>query len=197
MRAWDIRGAGRTPSPGERALARSASGCGLLQVDLRAGTARLGHPAAGVEEGGFLKGYALDRALEILRKDRVPRGWLDFGGQILAWGQSRAAGVASPDDRGGARLGLRVPASRSLSSSGCSERGRHILDPLTGEPCPDWGAVAVVAGRALDADVLSTALYVMGPERGLDWARRNGVAAAFLLHGGEVRQTPAFARVTL
>jgi thiamine biosynthesis lipoprotein ApbE len=52
--------------------------------------------------------------------------------------------------------------------------------------------VAVVAGSGLDADCLSTALYVLGPRRGLAWARRNGAAAAFLLHGGALLESPAF-----
>jgi thiamine biosynthesis lipoprotein len=50
----------------------------------------------------------------------------------------------------------------------------------------------VVAAEALTADVLSTALYVLGPDAGSAWAERRGVAAAFLLHDGTVRMTPAF-----
>jgi len=53
--------------------------------------------------------------------------------------------------------------------------------------------VAVAAASGLDADVLSTALYVMGPDRGFLWATEHGAAAAFLLHGGAVRETAAFA----
>ena len=67
----------------------------------------------------------------------------------------------------------------SLSSSGTSEHGRHILDPATGDRCEAWGSTAVLASEGLAADVLSTALYVLGPERGLAWANRHQVAAVF------------------
>ena len=60
------------------------------------------------------------------------------------------------------------------------------------EPCPAWGSTAVVAADGLSADVLSTALYVLGPDRGLAWAERHEVAAAFLLNDGHIRMTRAF-----
>ncbi len=188
VRAWGIREGGRTPTPVVLAAARRASGASLLILDRAAGTARLALPEAGVEEGGFLKGYALDR---LRQAAGTPAGLLDFGGQLLAWGAPVEASVADPRDRRQARLTLSL-SEASLSSSGTSERGRHILDPRTGEPCPAWGSTAVVAADALTADVLSTALDVMGPDAGLAWAERQGVAAAFLLHDGSVRMTPAF-----
>ena len=188
MRAWAVREGGRMPSPVVLAAARRASGASLLILDRTAGTARLALPEAGVEEGGFLKGYALDRLRQVAGK---PVGLLDFGGQLLAWGHPVEVSVADPGDRRRARLVFSL-RDASLSGSGTSERGRHILDPRTGEPCPAWGSTAVVAADALTADVLSTALYVMGPDAGPAWAERQGVAAAFLLHDGTIRMTPAF-----
>jgi len=194
LRAWGIREGGRSPSAPEVAQARAASGSTLLHLDARAGTAQLLHPQAGLEEGGFLKGYALDAARRIAEGHGAKIGWLDFGGQFLAWGRPIEAEVARPGHRQQARLRLRLE-NASLSSSGCSERGRHILDPRSGEPCPDWGAVSVVAHLALDADVLSTACFVLGPEQGLAWADRRDVAAVFLSHDGSVRMTRAFQRL--
>ena len=188
MRAWGIREGGRTPTPEALKEARQASGADLLELDRTAGLARLAHPAAGVEEGGFLKGYALDR---MRLAAGTPAGLLDFGGQLLAWGKAVPVSVADPRDRQRPRLSFLLREA-SLSCSGTSERGRHILDPRTGEPCPAWGSTAVVAADALTADVLSTALYVLGPEAGPAWAERQGVAAAFLLHDGSIRMTPAF-----
>jgi thiamine biosynthesis lipoprotein len=121
----------------------------------------------------------------------VPSGWIDFGGQVLAWGRPIPVGIADPQNREQRRCTV-VLKGASLSCSGTSERGRHILDPRTGEPCPAWGGTAVVTVDALSADVLSTALYVLGPEAGLVWAERHAVAAAFLLNDGSVRMTRAF-----
>jgi thiamine biosynthesis lipoprotein len=188
MKAWGIREGGRTPTAGTLEGARRASGAALLELDRAHTRARLLDPAAGVEEGGFLKGYALDA----MRKTAgVPSGWIDFGGQVLAWGRPLRVDIADPQDRQKVRCTL-VLGEASLSCSGTSERGRHILDPRTGEPCPAWGSTAVVATDALAADVLSTALYVLGPEAGLAWAEAHAVAAAFLLNDGSVRMTTAF-----
>ena len=188
LQAWGTRQGGRTPSAPALAEARHASGSALLVLDRSRGTARLAHPRAGVEEGGFLKGYALD----LMRKAAsVPSGWLDFGGQVLAWGQALRVDIADPLDRRLSRCSLLLKGA-SLSCSGTSERGRHLLDPRSGQPCAAWGSTAVVASDALSADVLSTALYVLGPEAGLVWAERQGVAAAFLLNDGEVRMTRSF-----
>lgn len=188
LQAWDIRQGGRTPGAGALAAARRASGQALLELDHQQGTARLLNPVAGVEEGGFLKGYALDA---MRKTSDAPSGWIDFGGQLLAWGRPLIVDIADPQERQKTRCTL-VLAEASLSCSGTSERGRHILDPRTGEPCSAWGSTAVVATDALSADVLSTALYVLGPEAGLAWAERQAVAAAFLLNDGSVRMSTAF-----
>lgn len=188
VRAWGLRSGATTPSAQDLLEARGASGAGLLELDLVAGTACLRNARAGLEEGGFLKGYALDR----MRKASEARsGWIDFGGQILAWGRPKPVSIADPSDRHRPRLRL-VLQNASLSCSGTSERGRHILDPRHGEPCATWGATAVVASQALMADVLSTALYVLGPEAGLAWAEGHQVAAAFLMNDGQIRMTRAF-----
>jgi thiamine biosynthesis lipoprotein len=188
MQAWGIRQGGRTPDHGALAKARRASGAGLLKLDRVAGTARLADPEAGLEEGGFLKGYALDRMRQAAE---TPEGLFDFGGQLLAWGRPVRVSITDPQERQVPRISFTL-TNASLASSGASERGRHILDPRTGEPCPAWGSTAVVAADALTADVLSTALFVMGPDVGLAWAERHGLAAAFLLNDGAIRLTHAF-----
>ncbi len=188
VRTWSLRRGGSTPAEVELKMARGASGADLLDLDMVAQKARLRHARAGVEEGGFLKGYALDRMRKV---SKAPSGWIDFGGQILAWGRPRPVSLADPVDRHRPRLHL-VLQNASLSSSGTAERGRHILDPRRGEPCAAWGATAVVASQALTADVLSTALFVLGPEAGLAWAEGHQVAAAFLMNDGRIRMTRAF-----
>jgi len=188
MGAWAVREGGREAAPEVVASALLASGADLLELDAAAGTARLRNPEAGVEEGGFLKGYALDR---MRKRSGVRTGWMDFGGQVLAWGPPREVAVADPKHRDQPRLNLDL-RNASLSSSGTSERGRHILDPRSGDRCEAWGATAVISPEALTADVLSTALYVLGPDVGLAWAERHEVAAAFLLNDGTVRMTRAF-----
>ena len=96
---------------------------------------------------------------------------------------------------GATRLELSLSGSeRDVRVGG--RRVGHILDPATGEPAAFAGSVTVWRERALVADILSTALYVKGPERGLAWADARDVAAAItagtshtcaLLDDGEVK----------
>lgn len=191
IRVWRTREGGRIPSSQELIEARAASGSALLRLDMQASTARLLHPNAGLEEGGFLKGYALDAIRHIAQQHAVRTGLLNFGGQLLAWGGAVEVEVAHPSQRQKALLRIQL-RNASLSTSGCSERGRHILDPRTGALCPDWGAVSVIADTGLEGDVLSTALFVLGPKCGPAWAESHRIAAVFLPHQGPIRMTTPF-----
>ena len=191
VQTWGLRVGGRMPSPEERTKALAHCGSNLLRLDARAGTARLSDPLAGLEEGGFLKGYALDAAKRTAEAQGASSGWLNFGGQILTWGRPSEVQIAHSRHRHRPALRMFL-VNASLSSSGYSERGPHILDPRTGEPCPDWGTVSVVCPSALDADVLSTALFVMGPVQGFAWAQSRRLPAVFQPHDGPVLMTGAF-----
>ncbi|MBI4911753.1 MAG: FAD:protein FMN transferase [Acidobacteria bacterium] len=191
LKVWGTREGGRNPGPRELLEAREASGVGLLYLDAEMGTARLRVAGAGVEEGAFLKGYALDAGRRRARALGVATGCLDFGGQLLAWGDPAPVSIADPANRTRPRVSLQL-RDESLSTSGCSERGRHILDPRSGQPCEAWGSVSVLAPSALEADILSTALYVLGPAAGAAWAEREGVAALFLHLDGRVGMSSRF-----
>lgn len=196
---WDLRGGGREPSAGDLRLAREASSLGHLA--LGPGVARFDTPGFGIEEGGFGKGIALRQAAEAARAAGADCVALDFGGQIEVDGTCGKVRVeiADPDrrDRGLARLTLRTG---SVATSGNSERGLlvdgvhrgHLLDPRSGLPAPDWGAVTVVASDAVAADCLSTALYIMGPQKGAEWLReRPGIEAVFSVRRGESTEMTA------
>lgn len=193
--AWDLRGAGRRPGAAELEQARRASGLGRFAIDGKAGVLRRLDGRAWLDTGAFGKGAALRAAREALRLAGVRSALLDFGGQVVAMG--------SEDERGdGWRVSAAHPARReapaaelvlreeSAATSGASERfvqveGErlgHVLDPRTGRPSPPWGSVTVVADDPLTADVLSTALFVMGPDAGSKWlAGREGVRALFIV----------------
>ena len=212
VRAWDLRGRGRIPSAPELAAARAATGIEHFRLDAAAATVTRLDPDAGIEEGAWGKGYGLDRAAAALKSAGVSDAVLDLGGQVLALGADPDGNpwrvpVADPRDRGRTVAVLGVTGV-SVSTSGDSERSReaggrrigHILDPRTGEPASDFGSVTVVAPSGLAADVLSTALFVLGPERGLalsERLRRGGVEheALFLVARGdrlEAAASPGF-----
>jgi FAD:protein FMN transferase len=178
--AWDVRGGGRVPTQAELSAALAAVGATALALE--EGRAARGSAAAWIDSGAFGKGAALRSVARLPEAADAERLLVDLGGQLWAAAPPGApwlVDVAHPRERTQpvARLSVR---GVSVATSGASERPGHLLDPRSGRPAPDWGSVTVVSADALAADALSTALYVMGPEDGLAWARANGVAALFL-----------------
>ena len=203
VEAWDLHGTGRVPDPAVLDAARARTGSRWLDFDA-AGCRLARRGLATLDVGAFGKGEGLDRAAAVL----AGRRWLiDLGGQVSVgvtdgnrapWGVD----VADPRDRGRPALRLRMTHG-SLATSAGSERDLavngtrvgHILDPATGSPATFDGSVSVWHERALVADILSTALYVMGPEAGMPWARARDLGVAYLIPdsaGLRVVATPAF-----
>jgi thiamine biosynthesis lipoprotein len=196
VRAWGLRGEGRIPSDLERRRAIAAVGARHFRIDAERGEAARLSLAAGIDEGAWGKGYALDAAAARLKKAGVREALLDLGGQLLVLGQ-RDVSVADPRNRGRAAASLSL-TDASLSTSGNSERGRtvrgrrvgHLLNPRSGRPAPDFGSATAIAPSGLVADILSTAFFVLGPEKGLalsERLRRAGFPneALFLIDRGD------------
>jgi thiamine biosynthesis lipoprotein len=174
--AWDLRGAGRLPSPNEqRAAARDRSRW---------------------EEGGFGKGAGLAAAArELADLPGVLRAQINLGGQWLLVGPGPFdIEVADPDQRETAVASLRVPGG-SVATSGNSERGivihgqrfGHVLDPRSGAPARDFGSVTVIHPDPLAADCLATAFLVLGPEAALAWAAQDPQLEVFVVERGPDR----------
>ena len=207
IKAWDLRGEGREPDDGEALAALAASGFDKLVLDAES-CAVTRRAAVILDAGGFGKGEALDRVREAER-DRRGAWFIDFGGQVAVSGESSvgqwSVGLAHPAQRRTSVLQLSLEAG-SIATSGGSERdlvqedGRrigHIVDPRSGRPVNRAGSVTVWHESAFVADVLSTAMYVMGPDEGIAWTAPRGIAACFFTavpDSGDVaiRATPAF-----
>ncbi len=197
IHAWDIHGSGRVPTNAALQRARRVSGLQLFAFD-KARCQVIRRADVTLDVGGFGKGDALDRVAAVL----PPSSWMiDLGGQILVHGtppkeDAWEVRLAHPRHRDRAYAAVRV-ASGSLATSAGSERdlvvgGRrvgHILDPVSGRPVEAFGSVTVWHPSALVADVLSTALYVMGPVRGVRFANESGVAALYLISDRHDRVT--------
>ena len=203
--AWGLRGSG--PPPGGASPAAATAGFHHVEID-RARCTVVRRAAVTLDAGAFGKGEALDRVRQA--EPGVEGAWLvDFGGQVAVSGPGAdgpwLVDIAHPERRAEPAARLRLHAG-SIATSGPSERdlrlddgGRigHILDPRSGRPVVRSASVTVWHRQAFVADVLSTALYVMGVEVGLAWAGERGLAAMYLVPGGASgglgrRATPAF-----
>lgn len=204
--AWDLRGAGRTAAPSEIDAALQRTGLRHLHFDQAAGTLWWSADGAWVDAGGFGKGLALRAAARALDAHAVHAARIDFGGQLLAVGSSDRdpwrVTVAHPERRGEAVATLTLQQT-SVATSGQSERGvdatgrrvGHILDPRTGQPVDPWGSVTVVAPDPMTADILATALFVMGPDAAARWAHTQpdiGVLVLQTTNGAVVQQQNHF-----
>jgi len=194
LQAWGFY----TESPGLPApeIGREAAshvGCDRVTVRRNSSTIALADGAA-LDFGGIGKGYAVDRALAILRARGVTRAKIDFGSSSLGYLGDIDGGwpivIPDPRDRDDPLLTLRISGGAAVSTSSQRERsferdGRrygHIFDPRLGRPVESsLLSVTVIAARGSTADALSTALFVMGAADGKRLLNRMpGVGAVFV-----------------
>ena len=164
---------GRLPSAEEIAAARAAVGFDKVRLDAQERTARFLAPDMSLNFGAIGKGLALDRMAAILRSHGVPRALVSAGGSsAIAVGAAEGFTVDLRSPRVGHVLGRLRLADAALGTSGAGEQyfeadGRrygHVIDPRTGWPCEGVLSATVVAPEAAQADALSTAFLVAGPD---------------------------------
>ena len=201
---WGFRG-GEPALPGDAALdsALALVGSSRIVLDREEQTIAL-LPGMRLDLGGIAKGYAVDRAAEILRGRGAQSALVNIGGNMYAIGAPPgrdAWTIGIRDPRGGDGVaGTLLLRNEAVATSGDYENfveidGRrygHIIDPRSGRPAAGVLAVTVVARTAIAADALSTGLFVMGPERAPIALAAERARALFALpgEGDEVRFLP-------
>ena len=186
----------RSLSPSVRESLRSHISWRHVHLDRRQGRVRLGEGAQ-VDLGGIAKGYAVDRALMALRAAGASEALVDLGGSSIAgYGAAIALDVRNPDGSELPSWASFVVVEGAVGSSGADERPGHILDPRSGLPADRVAGATVVASSAMEADALSTAVFVLGADEGLALlARRHAAGFVLLRENGRpvIRTTPGFA----
>jgi len=170
-----------------------ADGYLRIDVDRATGTITRQRDDLILDLGGIGKGYALDRAAEILRELGHSRALLDFGGQLLALdpppGESTwMVGIHDPrvKESGANSLLRSIPLVRSsLATSATYEKGDHIIDPQQGHAAVVALSTTVLTPDATRADAFSTALAVLGPNHAHPLLNRIPGAGALILVAGE------------
>ncbi len=192
MHAWGFNGADSRPAePDENELLAALARANWQAVALRStptsATVQLRDAGMQLDLGAIAKGYAVDLAWTRLKAANHTNLLIDLGGNL------RAIGEAAPG-RGGWRTGVRNPFAENaiigmflmrdgeaVATSGNYERFveiagiryAHIMDGHTGHPVTGIAGTTVIAPDAMTADALSTTLFILGPQKGVELLRNH------------------------
>ena len=148
------------------------------------GRIRLKHPGMSIGLGGIAKGYAVDRAMAVLEEQGISHAIVNAGGDMRIAGRHSEerpwrVGIQDPRNPSAFMTSLSVTDS-ALTTSGDYEkffvfngkRYHHLLDPQTGFPAMGCQSVTILCPTAMMADAMATAVFILGPEKGMALIRR-------------------------
>ena len=176
MKAWGFfRGEGHLPPEMELATARQSVGAHHVILNENDRTIRFDAAGVQLDLGGIAKGYAVDRAVGILRAQHLDAALISAGGSTVyglgapPGGEGWRVDIQDPTDAGRVARAVSL-RNRSLSVAGSSEKSfeadgirySHIMDPRTGRPVQGVFSVAVLTETGTDGDALDDALFVLG-----------------------------------
>jgi thiamine biosynthesis lipoprotein len=153
-------------------------------------------PGGRLDPSGYVKGWAIERASTILREHGSPNHAVNGGGD------TQCAGERAPGEPW--RIGLAHPLKPgrltavvelrdgAVATSGVSERGAHVINPITGQPATALASVSVVGSSLTRVDALATAGLAMGYEA-LPWLETlAGHEGLIVSADGQASWTPGF-----
>ena len=200
MKVWGFfRGEGRVPTADQLAAVRRHVGGEHVILDRGARTIAFDEPGVELDLGGIAKGYAVDRAVALLKSRKLAAALISAGG-------STVYGFAAPPAQDGWHVKIQDPLDarkvaltvtlkdRALSVAGTSEKSfeaggvtySHIMDPRTGSPVQGVLSVAVLTSSGTAGDALDDAFFVLGPERTRSYINtRPGTEVFFFLPDSE------------
>jgi thiamine biosynthesis lipoprotein len=196
MKAWGFfDNKGRVPEDGELKSVMARVGFKHVVFDEPTHTIRFDREGVELDLGGIAKGYAVDKAAEILRASGVTSAYITSGSSsICAIGappgqKAWRVEVNDPLDRSH-QLDTIELKDRSVSTSGCHEKtfesgGKtycHIMDPRSGRPIEGLLSATIITPGGVEAEVLSKALLVMGLEKARQFLQTRSHARAILYY---------------
>ncbi len=180
----------------------------LIEIDKAKRSVRFNHPQMKIDLGGIAKGYAVDRAIDELQSRGITSAIVSAGGDSRILGERRGnpwlIGIRHPrkDDENAVRIPL---VDSAISTSGDYERFymdgeirvHHILNPQTGKSALSLQSASILTPLAVDSDALSTTVFVLGVDEGLQLVNSlNKVEAILIDRGGMLHYSEGLLRAT-
>ena len=167
--------------PSQESIAELLGAVDYRHVVLEAERSSVSFSQSGVRInlGGIAKGHTVERVIGLLREQGIERALASAGGDTRILGDRSGypwvVGIRDPDDKGNVATRLAV-VNEAISTSGDYERYfvedgqryHHILNPASGTPVTGIRSVTVIGPEATMTDGLSTSVFVLGRQRGLE-----------------------------
>lgn len=203
VQLWDFDGE-KEIIPGKNTLRKTASLVNYKNIEIKDHTVRLKKRGMAINVGGLAKGYAVDRAISLLR-GKVSNGLVNAGGDLFAFGQKNkqdpwTIGLQHPRKPQDLLAAFAVK-NQAIATSGDYQRYfikdgiryHHIFDPKTGRPVRLMISATLITMEVMDADAMATAVFVMGPDKGMEWVESMvNVEAMLVLEDGSIRYSKNF-----
>lgn len=187
------------PTQADIEFARRHTGAEKLATDCDNSSIRKTDAMVYLDLSAYAKGYAVDQVAAKLAARGIEDYMVEVGGEIRTSGNNHSGrpwriAIEKPLDFERQVQRIVSAPQMAVATSGNyrnffeagGKRFSHTIDPRTARPVDhQLASVTVVAKRAAYADAIATALMVMGPEAGPEFANRNRIAALFLQHDGD------------
>jgi FAD:protein FMN transferase len=165
----------------------------LDAIELLADSAIRFRRAAGIDLGGIAKGFAVDCALDALRRCGIPSGLVNAGGDFAAFGTaSQVIHIRHPRDPAELVCAVEIFGEALASSArrvdpflAAETHSTAVIDPTTQEPARSIDGVTVRAPSCMIADALTKVVMIRGTGAG-DLLAHYGARALMILRDGEI-----------
>lgn len=199
--AYDYR---KRQQPSDQSITQKLPAIDYHHIELANNRIRFNNNAVRIDLGGIAKGYAVDRAIDIIRQCGIGKAMVSAGGdsRILGdrVGRPWILGIQHPRDPDG--IVLRLPLSDSaISTSGDYERFfiengnriHHIINPSTGRSAAASWSATVTGPDAMTTDALSTTIFILGAVKGLALIESlEGIDAIIIDSNGKLHYSSGF-----
>ena len=199
--AYDYR---NSQQPSDESIADKLAAIDYRHIEIIDNRIRFRQHGVRIDLGGIAKGYAVDRAIEIVEGCGISQAMISAGGdsRIIGdrGGRPWMLGIKHPRKPEG--IALRLPLSESaISTSGDYERFfiedgnrvHHIINPETGRSANKSWSATVIGPRAIATDALSTTIFILGAIKGLALIESlDGIDAIIIDSDGKVHYSSGF-----